>query len=185
METEHRPEHSDAGPEARAEGIHSLSLEKAREILRHHVEEKRLRKTPERFAILDRAMRMHGHFSGDDLYTRLEEEGFHVSRSTVYTTLALLCDCGLIRRHLLSARRAGYEVAEQNHCHLVCTRCGRIEEVATADRVLPAGIEAGTFQPSYYSMTVYGICAQCQGREEGESGDGLYKRQTTNLTIKS
>lgn len=170
METEHRPEDNEAVREPSTEGLHSLSLEKAREILRRHVEEKGLRKTPERFAILDRAMRMHGHFSGDDLYTRLEEEGFHVSRSTVYTTLALLCDCGLIRRHLLSARRAGYEVAEQNHCHLVCTHCGRVEEVATGERLLPAGIEVGEFRPSYYSTTVYGVCADCQRRESGTGG---------------
>ena len=132
----------------------------ASEILRRHMEERGLRKTPERFAILERGMRMHGHFSGDELYARLEEEGFHVSRSTVYSTLALLCDCGLVRRHLLSARKAGYEVAERNHCHLVCTRCGGVTEVES-DPHPTVGRDLGGFSPSYYSTTVYGLCRNC------------------------
>ncbi|MCM1377707.1 MAG: transcriptional repressor [Clostridium sp.] len=133
----------------------------AASILARHMEERGMRKTTERFAILGRAMTMNGHFSGDELHSRMEREGFHVSRSTVYSTLTLLCECGLIRRHLLTARRAGYEVAQTNHCHLVCIHCGKVEEAEGNDWPRVESFGGTSFRPSYYSMTVYGLCSDC------------------------
>lgn len=143
----------------------------ARELFAEHLRLRHLRKTPERYAIMERAMEMKGHFSSDDLYARLEDEGYHVSRSTVYSTLELLCECGLIRQHLLSTRRAGYEVAHTNHCHMLCTRCRKVTEIEgdflsdSIDR-----LDTGGFRPTYFSMTLYGICADCRREQDSALG---------------
>lgn len=71
----------------------------ARAVFTDYLEERRLRKTPERFFILDRVMEMKDHFLVEDLCAVLDQESYHVSRATVYNTLDRLEDCGLVRRH--------------------------------------------------------------------------------------
>lgn len=156
------------------------ATEKAKERFARHIEARGMRKTPERFAILERAMAMPGHFSSDFLYARLEEEGYHVSRSTVYKTLEILCDCGLVRRHLLQTRGAGYEVARSNHCHLICTHCGKIEERDGEEEILQKlkEMETGGFRPDYVSASIYGLCSQCAAKLPDKEVQTPKKEQT-------
>lgn len=136
-----------------------------REQFTRHLEGRNLRKTPERFAILERVMRLSDHFGIDDLYDLMESEGYHVSRATVYNTVELLVECGLVNRHLFTSRTARYELASGRHCHLVCSRCGKITEVGEEgiQRYLEA-IDISGFQPIGYSMCIHGICAECQAQ---------------------
>lgn len=145
-------------PELPAEEIENSLLTRFKE----HLERRHLRKTPERFAILQRAIHIKGHFSGSELYSLLDNEGYHVSRMTVYSTLELLCECGLVNRHMLDTRSARYEMALGSHCHLICMRCGKVCEVAHPDlgeKLLSQHPDG--FRPSYFSTSVYGICAEC------------------------
>lgn len=137
----------------------------ARASLVQYLTRRRLRKTPERFAILDRVMALNRHFVADDLCARMEEEGYHVSRTTVYNTLELLVSAGLLRRHNFGSTRAHYEMISglgSNHHHLVCTKCGKIKEIKDArlsamfdNRSYPA------FHPEWYDLCVYGVCSTC------------------------
>lgn len=130
-----------------------------------HLMSLRMRKTPERFAILRRAMKIKGHFSGADLYSKLENDGYHVSRMTVYSTLELLCECGLVNRHMLDTKSARYEMALGSHCHLICMACAKVEEIATPDFELAMnGLDYHGFSPSYFSTSVYGLCRECARR---------------------
>ncbi|MCM1152584.1 MAG: transcriptional repressor [Muribaculum sp.] len=160
--------------------ISSGEAEVAKSRFTHHLETRGLRKTPERYAILDKALATPGHFSGDELHASLETEGYHVSRTTIYSTLTLLCECGVIRRHLLSSRRAGYEVARRNHCHLVCSRCGNISEIAAetdaATLRMLNQVDLGGFTPSYFSTTVYGLCSACR---EADAAPGKKPRMAS------
>lgn len=141
------------------------------ETLNGHLERLRLRKTPERYEILRRALEMPGHFSPFELHRLMEREGFHVSRSTIYNTLELLCDCGLLWRQLLSSREARYERAGHSHCHLVCSRCGSVTEVEDSDldKTL-SGLNLSGFRPAYLTAVIHGICPSClsQARASGQ-----------------
>lgn len=121
------------------------------------------RKTPERFIILDCAMSQPGHFSIEDLCGRLAGMGFCVAVATVYNTLELLTDCGLLLRHRF-ANKSVYEAAglAAGHHHLICTQCGRVKEVRDPfvanyfqTKKYPA------FTPSSFSVTIFGICSGC------------------------
>ncbi|MBD5185697.1 MAG: transcriptional repressor [Bacteroidales bacterium] len=137
----------------------------ARAALVQYLSRRRLRKTPERFAILDRVMTMDRHFVADDLYGRMETDGYHVSRTTVYNTLELLVSAGILRRHNFGRTKAHYELITglgSNHHHLVCTVCGKIKEVKDSrlasmldNRTFPA------FSPEWYDLCVYGVCSTC------------------------
>jgi len=130
-----------------------------------------LRKTPERFEILGCALSVKGHFDVDMLYQMLEKRGYHVSRATIYSTLSLLCSCGLIRKLLFDTHQARYETASMTHSHLICTQCGEIKEIELKDNdKYLSSISFPGFTPSYASTCIYGLCSRCSRENDNTSG---------------
>ena len=140
--------------------------EKAQERLTAFLNSKQLRKTPERFEILNSVVACNGHFDADSLHQMLEEKGYHVSRATVYNTIELLCAAGIVRKLLFDTHQARYELAEKTHSHLVCTQCGEIREVDLdgIDSSL-ASMSFTNFSPAYVSTCIYGVCESCLGKQ--------------------
>lgn len=144
----------------------------ARTTFTEYLQGKKLRKTPERYAILDKVCDMTEHFHIDTLYSELEAESYHVSLATVYNTMDLLIDCGLVRRHQFNNQPAQYEKVSGvgNHHHLICTQCGRIKDVK--DQELLKMMNARrypAFHTSYFAINVYGVCSRCQRRGKSKS----------------
>ena len=83
-----------------------------------YIKSKKMRQTPERFAILDKTLEQKVHFDIDELYKNIEAD-YHVSRSTVYNTVELLCECNILRKHYLNETQAVYELADDRHLHLI------------------------------------------------------------------
>lgn len=124
-----------------------------------------MRKTSERYAIYERMLEMPHHFFIEDLYGQMEAAGYHVSRATIYNTVNMLVDAGLVRRHKFGNSPAQYEKISGpvSHHHLVCTVCGKIREIVDTD--VDAVIEQRSFKgftPLYTELSIYGICRQCQ-----------------------
>lgn len=122
-----------------------------------------LRKTPERFEILHAVLDIKGHFDVESLYANLENKSYHVSRTTVYNTLELLCQCGIVRKLLFDTHQARYELAELTHSHLICTQCGDIREIdlEATDAAL-SRMDFNGFVPAYVSTCIYGLCNACR-----------------------
>lgn len=121
------------------------------------------RKTPERFAILDHIYSIRGHFDMDALYNSMVEVNFRVSRATIYNTIQLLLDCGLVVKHQFGANISKYERAygNENHDHLICTSCGEVREM-TGDLLTASQLKKiRKFKVSYYSTYIYGTCSKC------------------------
>lgn len=124
------------------------------------------RKTPERFAILRKAIELHSHFEVDTLHMAIENDGYHVSRATVYNTVELLEKAGILSKNVFGQNTAFYEVKHDNHIHLVCKRCGKIREIENehiAGEVM--AINPEDFSPESFAITIYGICADCQSND--------------------
>ncbi len=124
--------------------------------------EGKYRKTPERFAILRKAIELHSHFDVDALHMAIEEDGYHVSRATVYNTVELLEEAGILSKNVFGQNSAMYEVNHDNHIHLVCKRCGKIREIENshiAGHVMQLNPE--DFTPESFAITIYGICGEC------------------------
>lgn len=131
--------------------------------LTEFLQHRHLRKTPERYAILAKAVELSAHFDVDNLYNSLDSEGYHVSRATVYNTLELLCEAGILNRHLFAPNLARYEVARGSHLHLICRKCGSIREVddpTLTERILSQNYS--DFLPEYASSSIYGLCSNCR-----------------------
>lgn len=121
-----------------------------------------MRKTTERYAILKRIMEINGHFTIEELQQIIDNDGFRVSRSTVYNTVELLMDAKMLRRHVFEGMQAQYERITLPHTHLICTTCGKVKEVR--DTNFAAFMNArrfNAFNTDHYSLYVYGTCSTC------------------------
>lgn len=138
--------------------------ENVRQILTEYLQKNGHRKTPERFAILDTIYSIKGHFDIDRLYEiMLNEENFRVSKATLYNTIILLLDAGLIIKHQFGTT-SQYERSfnQETHHHLICTYCGKVSEFHDDNiQASIAGASFRRFHMNQYSLYIYGICSSC------------------------
>ena len=124
-----------------------------------------MRLTPERLAFFDEIYAQHSHIDADQLLDAMRKRGLKTSRATVYRSLDLLVECGLVRKHRLGGRGHVYEHvhAGQRHDHLVCRDCGRVVEfVSPGIEALQAEIcRAHDFEPGVHSLQIQGVCRSC------------------------
>ena len=105
------------------------------------------------------------HLSAEDVYQRLHEEGEEVSLATVYRVLTQFESAGLVRRHNFEGDSAVFELDDgQHHDHLVCTRCGRVEEFLdeSIESRQHSIAERHAFEMTDHNLTIYGKCQACQ-----------------------
>jgi Fur family ferric uptake transcriptional regulator len=143
-----------------------MDTKAAHEILVKHLKSgKKLRATPERFAILDTVLATQGHFDADDLYYRLITAGVKVSKATVYNTLDLLQQAGLVSKYRFAENMSRYEKAfgRPRHHHLICLSCGDIIEFVSdrLERIQDDVCAEKSFTPQSTTLQIFGTCARC------------------------
>ncbi|MGN1376692.1 MAG: Fur family transcriptional regulator [Prevotella sp.] len=137
--------------------------ETVKNILYKYLEQNHLKKTPERFAILDAAYSFDRYFTIDELDCVLCKDNFPVSRATLYNTIKLL-----MRLKLISATKlengVRYKVGfTGNGCFSVCTICGKMSEITVPEiENIFSNIRLKRFRKENFSMCIYGICSTCQ-----------------------
>lgn len=134
-----------------------------RQILTTYLESNHLRRTPERYAVLDIVYSFNSRFSIEELSDKLLEQNFPVSRATLYNTINLLLKLRLVMKHQIG-RTTKFEAcyANTSHCYQMCTMCGKVTEIKAP--AVKEGLEKTRlrrFHPDVYTMYIYGICSNC------------------------
>jgi len=143
-----------------------MDTQAAHDILKHHLKSSgKLRITAERFAILDAVLQTQGHFDVEALYYRLITVGVRVSKATVYNTLELLQECGLVSKYRFAENMSRYEKAfgRPQHHHLICLSCGDIIEFMNDKLALIQDDVCAEkeFVPQSTTFQIFGTCSKC------------------------
>ncbi len=110
------------------------------------------------------------HLSAEDVYKALIEADEDVGLATVYRVLTQFETAGLVIRHHFEGGHSVFELdSVDHHDHLVCNKCGRVEEFF--DEVIEEQQEKIAtkfgFKITDHSLYLYGLCASCQKAAEG------------------
>ena len=148
-------------------GEGSALLERFRQHLRDHHQPV----TRQRDLVAQVVFLSEDHLSVEGIRRELEGRGETVGLATVYRTLDLLVESGLVREHQFGEGFKRYEAvaAQSDHEHLICERCGRVVEFANErlERMLPALADEHGFQHRRHKVEVYGVCRTCRQQELG------------------
>jgi len=129
-----------------------------------------LKLTSQRAQIFEEVFRLHGHIDAEGIVAKMRSLHRGASRATVYRTLDLLVEAGLVKPVRLATGQHYYEHIHsgEHHDHLVCLECGKIIEFfspdieATQCRICD---EMGFF-PKRHSMIIYGTCRDCHSKKK-------------------
>jgi Fur family ferric uptake transcriptional regulator len=109
------------------------------------------------------------HFSAEGLYRMLQQQGNDIGIATIYRVLTQCAEAGLVKRLQFEGGRSHFEIAQDDHHdHIVCIRCGRVEEFhddVIERRQQQVAHDAG-FDLEDHSMVLYGLCVDCRSRSE-------------------
>ena len=111
-----------------------LNIATIKDVLKQYLQDKGFRNTPERYTILEEIYNMEHHFNVDDLYLLMMQKKYHVSKATIYNTIEIFLDAGLIRKHQFREKTqssSSYEKSyfDKQHDHLVIYKSNSDKEI--------------------------------------------------------
>ena len=132
-----------------------------------YLEKNHLKQTKQRELILQTFLEANRHVTSDDLYQAVRKEHSNIGYTTVYRTMKLLVEAGLATERHFDDGITRYEIEQEHHDHLVCVKCGKIQEFECEEieaRQNEVASEYG-FDVLRHRHELYGHCASC--RENG------------------
>ncbi|HXE58779.1 MAG TPA: Fur family transcriptional regulator [Gemmatimonadales bacterium] len=136
---------------------------------RRYLRDKRLPLTRQRELVAEVVLLSDDHLSVDAIQRRLKDRGERVGTATIYRTLDVLVQSGVVKAHDFGEGFRRYEPmpAQAHHEHLICERCGAVVEFSNErlERMLPIIADEHAFQHHRHRVELYGICRDCQRRD--------------------
>lgn len=151
--------------------------------------EAKLRMTHQREIILDELRRAKTHPTADELYERIKKKLPRISLATVYRNLEILSETGLIKKLEISGRQKRFDWDPQDHDHVYCTKCHRVDNIPTETGTLLS--IAPELQKGYRitgcRIEFYGLCPNCLKPQQlkkstGEKDMACKSCKTTTLS---
>ena len=144
-----------------------LNVATIKDVLKQYLQDKGFRNTPERYTILEEIYNMEHHFNVDDLYLLMMQKKYHVSKATIYNTIEIFLDAGLIRKHQFGEKTqssSSYEKSyfDKQHDHIIMTDTGEVIEfcdprIQTIKKTIE---EIFDIEITNHSLYLYGVKKQ-------------------------
>lgn len=151
-----------------------------KERFKYFLKERNLKYTPERKEIIEAITRLQKHFDAEDIYQQLRKQKSNVSLATVYRTIPLLVDSGLIMGTLHCREKVLYEKIfnKRHHDHLVCISCGKIIEFYNKDveKLQDEICHKYKFVATEHSLGIKGYCKECQDKLNTNNNNAKEKK---------
>jgi len=129
------------------------------------LEKKGLKFTRERRELIQEILRLKTHFDADGLHDLLKSKGSQISRDTVYRTIPLLLECGVIQKSVGDGRREYFErtSVKGHHDHMVCIACGKIIEFHSdlIEKIQTEVCSEYGFKLVFHDHRLFGHCKDC------------------------
>ena len=135
-----------------------------------------LRSTSQRRLIIDRLFEIGGHFTADALIDDVRRADASIGAATVYRTLRLLVESGLLQEHRFAENggvRFELHVSDEHHDHIMCLTCGKIREFEEPliEQLQARVAEQFSFTLESHTHQLYGRCDECTAAKSQSSKD--------------
>ena len=135
-----------------------------------YIEEKGLRHTKQREAIVDAFFSAGRHITSEELFNIVKKKNPEIGYATVQRNLNLLCKSSLAEEIKIGKQKTKYEqkLGASHHDHLICVKCGRLIEVndEKIEKLQDKLANANNFIPIKHKLEIYGICGGCKSNKQ-------------------
>ena len=135
-----------------------------------YIEEKGLRHTKQREAIVDAFFSADRHITAEELFNAVKRKNPEIGYATVQRNLNLLYESGLAEEIKIGKQKTKYEqkLGGRHHDHLICVKCGRLIEVndEKIEKLQDKLAKANNFIPIKHKLEIYGICGSCKSTKQ-------------------
>jgi Fur family ferric uptake transcriptional regulator len=147
-------------------------------LFRRFLRDQGLPVTQQREVIAEIVFAAESHLSVEEIEAKLRDHNERIGKATIYRTLEMLVRSGLVAEYDFGEGFKRYKHLFGRaavHEHLVCTECGGVAEIRSAElaRVQEDAARAHGFLPSRYRLEIYGLCADCQAAGRTMEWQGL------------
>lgn len=137
-----------------------------------HIKGCGLRASVQRNAILSIMEKNKRHYTVEELYGITKKTSPGIGIATIYRTIRLFCEAGIIREIHLANDVTRYEVISDNthHDHLICIECGTFAEISSEiiEKEQSRIAKNNGFKLTDHSLILYGICKKCSKQKEDQ-----------------
>lgn len=119
----------------------------------------------QRIIILDHIDSLNSHFTSESIYSQIQEKDLALSKATVYNTLNLFVEKGLISENTIDGKERFFDYNKDSHSHFICTSCGDILDVETP-ALIPTSENLKDFEIHREVVNFFGICPKCKKKEK-------------------
>lgn len=124
--------------------------------------EHNLKATPQRLAIVD-ALYINGHMNTETLYSLMIKKFSSISLATIYKNINIMIEKSFIQEVKLPHAKSVYELTKTSHSHLLCKKCGAIEDIEiNLDAMMDKISKTNQFQIDKTDFILSGNCKNCQ-----------------------
>ena len=134
-------------------------------IFKRSLERGGLKYTAERREILRAVLSTHEHFDADGLFLEMRKMGAKASKATIYRSLALLCEGGILREVFHGPHGAYYEhvYGHEHHEHMLCLNCGKVIGFVSPqlETLQDEACATHDFHSVHHHLQIFGYCRDC------------------------